>query len=240
MLRLFAVLIGVLSATVLLAELVGIGFLWSKGYLTQQNLYEARLILTGETKSEDARQAEEDKTSDASQKEIQTTRILRVLNLESRGNELELLKSLTEKTANELISDRKTFDEMKANFRKELEEIQGRNQSEAVEQARAVLMASQVDSAVERLMALPMDEAVDLMRGMPDKSIAKFLQGFETPNDGEGNLDPETLRQQREERRTRGQKIFEALSHGEPVRSLIQDTLTKNPEGAAEPPRGGD
>lgn len=230
MFRLAAVLLGVLSATVLLAELVGVGFLWSKGYLTQQNLYEVRLILTGESKAEDEAQSGEDKASDVSQQDLQDARILRVLNLESRGKELELLKTMTEKTANELISDRKTFDEMKSGFRKELEELQQRHQTAAVEQARAVLLASPVESAVERLMALPLVEATDLVRGMPEKSIAKILQGFDGPVDAEGRPG---------ERTVRGQKIFEALSRGEPVRELIQETLGKNPEGAAESPRGG-
>ncbi len=230
MFRLAAVLMGVLSATVLLAELVGVGLLWSKGCLTQQNLYEVRLILTGESKAENESQSGEDKESDVSQQDLQDARILRVLNLESRGKELELLKTMTEKTANELISDRKTFDEMKNGFRKELEELQQRYQTAAVEQARAVLLASPIESAVERLMALPLDEATDLVRGMPEKSIAKILQGFEGPVDVEGRPG---------ERTVRGQKIFEALSRGEPVRELIQETLSKNPEGAAESPRGG-
>jgi hypothetical protein len=232
MLRLLAVLTGVMSCTIILAELVGLGYLWSKGYLTNNNLYEIRLILTGEARDEDPGKSDENKTIGSSQQELQSARVMRVLDLESRGKELELLKTMTENRANQLISDQKSFDEMKENFRTELANLKERTAGEAVEQARAVLLASPTDAAVQRLMDLPPEEAIHIVRGMPEKSIAKILQGFDVPGKTEAGGAPD-------ERRVRGQKIFEALSRGEPARTSIQDTLSKVPEGAAEPPPSG-
>jgi flagellar motility protein MotE (MotC chaperone) len=226
--RILAVLVGVFSSALVLAEAVGIGWLWSQGMLTAQKLYEIRLLLSEDAKADGVDQTAEDRESGVSQKEIQAARIMRVLNLESREKELEWLKTMTENSANELISARKSFDEMKQAFRRELEELEESRQTAAVEQARAVLLALPVDSAVERLMALPLEEAVNLVSGMPEKSIAKILQGFETAG-GDGKA---------EERKTRGQKIFEALSRGEPVRTAIQGTLDKYREGVAGPPGG--
>ena len=228
MLRMLAVLMGVLSSTVLMAEMVSLGILWSKGCLTPQNLYEVRLILAGDAKTEGEEQSEETKAIELSRQEIQTARVMRVLELESREKELELLKTMTNNTANQLISERKTFDDIQQAFRAELEELNSRHQTESVEQARAVLLASPAESSVERLMALPMEEAVDLIRGMPEKSIAKILQGF---------AGPETAGGEPNERKIRGQQIFEALSRGEPLRTAIQETLNEIPEGAAGPPR---
>jgi flagellar motility protein MotE (MotC chaperone) len=233
MLRLIAVLTGVLSSAILLAEIVGIGILWAKGTLTAQNAYEIRLILTGEANDEGERELGEDKETGVSQKEIQTARIMRVLDLESREKELESLKKMTESIANELISSRKTFDEMKQAFRNELEELEERQRTAAVEQARAVLLASPVESAVERLMALPLDEAIAILAGMPEKSIAKILQGFDVPGPANTIADGAT-----ESRKVRGQKIFEALSRGEPLRNVIRKTLDQKTEGAAAAPRG--
>lgn len=236
MLRLLAVLMGLLSSTVLLLELLGLGVLWSKGCLTNHNLYEIRLILSGETKTEWSEQAEETKATGASQQEVQSARLMRVLDLESREKELELLKTLTENRANQLISDQKSFDEMKEAFQNELLSLNKRQQLESVEQVRAVLLASAVEAAVGRLMDLPADEAVTIIRGMPEKQIAKILQGFDVP----GKIDNGTVSgATAAERKIRGQKIFEALSRGEPARTLVQETIDKIPEGAAEPPAGG-
>lgn len=236
MLRLLAVLAGLLSTSVVLIELVGIGFLWSKGCLTNANLYEIRLILSGEAKTEWSEQTEETRATGASQQEVQAARLMRVLGLESREKELELLKTLTENRANQLISDQKSFDEMREAFRTELARLNETQQLEAVEQARAILLASTVEAAVQRLMDLPENEAVSIVRGMPEKQIAKILQGFDVPGKADGAAaENDRLR----ERRLRGQKIFEALSRGEPARSLVSDTLKSIPEGAAEPPAGG-
>lgn len=234
MLRLLAVFLGLLSTSVVLIELVGVGYLWSKGCLTNANLYEIRLILAGEPKTEWSEQTEKTKATGASQQEVQAARLMRVLDLESREKELELLKTLTENRANQLISDQKSFDEMRAAFRSELTELNESQQLEAVEQARAILLASAVEATVQRLMDLPEQEAVAIVRGMPEKQIAKILQGFDTKGEG-GAAGADSAA----ERRLRGQKIFEALSRGEPAKSLVNDTLKKIPEGAAEPPAGG-
>ena len=53
---------------------------------------------------------------------------------------------------------------------------------------------------------------------------------FEKPGDS---------RIQPNERLVRGQQIFEALSRGEPARTLIKETAGKLPSGAADTPAGG-
>jgi len=230
MVRLLAVLIGVVSATILLAELVGVGYLWSKGFLSPDKLQEMRQVFKSEPASSESEEDGEAKSAGSSQQDVQAARVIRVLDLESRSKELELLKTMTSNTANQLISERKTFDEIRAAFRTELAVLSQRHQQEAVEQARAVLLASPNEAAVERLMALPLMEAIDLVRGMPDKSVAKILQGF---------TEPLATVEKTEERKQRGQQIFEAISRGQPVREAIEQTLSQIPEGAAESPPGG-
>jgi hypothetical protein len=231
MLRLLGMLIGVLSATVLFAELVGVVYLWSNGYLTASKIAEVRQIYKTDAQAEKDDQNSESQAVGVSRQEVQAARVMRVLDLESQGKELELLKSMTLNTENRLISERKTFDEIKAAFQTELIELGQRHQQESVEQARAVLLASPIEEAVERLMALPLEESIDLVRGMPEKSIAKILQGF-----SEAAATPERTTEQRK----RGQQIFEALSRGQPVRGAINEAFSKISEGAAEPsPDGG-
>ena len=118
---------------------------------------------------------------------------------------------MTSETAIQLISDRQAFDQLKTEFRAQLESSQEQSRSEASEQVRTILLATPPEEAVQRLMPFPLENAVDLLRGLPEKTIARILQAFQ--------LDPKTA--------TRGQELFEALYRGEPNRTLIQDTLQK-------------
>jgi hypothetical protein len=67
-------------------------------------------------------------------------------------------------------------------------------------------------------MQLPLDEDIVLMKGMPEKMIAKILKEFQatliTSSDASG--------ERKETPAERGRKIFEALSRGEPSRSLLE------------------
>jgi hypothetical protein len=222
MLRTLMMVMGILSSSVLLVECTALSWLWVRGSLTAQHLQEIRLILTEEGKTEGELQTVEAKLHAPSEQDIQNRRLLRVLDLESREKELDLMKAMTLNTENRLISDRTSFDNMREAFRNELGEMDTRSQSAAVEQARSVLLAllkSAPESAIERLMTLSLEEAVDLVRGMPEKSIAQLLREFDasTANDAAAQKE-------------RGQRIFEALNRGEPTRALIRNTLDGLPE----------
>ena len=232
MLRSLIMTVGILSSVVLFAECAGLGWLWLCGSLTSQNLQEIRSVLAGDERTEADEEIAESKPPAMSEQDIQNRRILRVLDLESREKELDLMKVMTLNTENRLISDRTSFDNMREAFRSELEEMDARARSAAVEQTRSVLQAllkNSPESAVERLMMLSLDEAVDLVRGMPEKSIAQLLQGFDAST-AEGA----------ESQRVRGRQIFEALNRGEPSRTLIRGTLDKFPEVSNRRPSGVD
>jgi hypothetical protein len=64
-------------------------------------------------------------------------------------------------------------------------------------------------------MQLPLDQDVVLMKGMPETTIAKILKEFQAsgePSVVDGKDAPAE----------RGRQIFEALSRGEPSRSLLE------------------
>jgi len=232
MLRTLIMAMGILSSCLLFVEFAGVSWLWLQGSLSSHNLQEIRLILLEEGKAEAALETAEAKLQVPSGQDIQNRRILRVLDLESREKELDLMKAMTLNTENRLISDRTSFDNMREAFRSELGEMDTRGRSEAVEQARAVLLAllkSAPESAVERLMTLNLEEAVDLVRGMPEKSIAQLLREFDASTAKDADAQKE-----------RGQKIFEALNRGEPTRTLIHNTLDKIPETTNGRPASAD
>lgn len=220
--RTLMVVFGIISGSILMAEGAGLGVLWLKGCLTPQNLADIRSILAGESRDDNEIENEDAKLQSLSEQDIQNRRVLRVLDLESREKELDLMKTMALNTENRLISDRNSFDNMREAFRDELEELNARYQSAAVEQARAVLLAmlkNSPEATVERLMALELDDAVVLVRGMPEKSIAQLLQEFDTPTAKEVDA-----------QKQRGREIFEALNRGEPIRTLIQNTLNRFPQ----------
>lgn len=221
MIRALLAIVGIFSTVALLAEFAVVGWLWTQGTLTPSTLQEVRLALSGQPSAEPELEPENAQTSQPSQSEIHEARVIRILDLESRENELSLLKRLTSESANQLISDRRSFDELKAQFRSELEGLRQQTEDAATEQTRAILLATPPEDAVKRLMGLTTAEGVGLLRGLPEKSIAKILLAFQT--------DLQTA--------PRGQELFEALYHGEPTRSVIENSLNRLEPATAEPTR---
>ena len=78
---------------------------------------------------------------------------------------------------------------------------------------------------------LPQDGYVVLLKGMPEKNVAKILKEFSatvptSAVDASG--------ERKETPAERGRKIFEALSRGEPTRSLLDQTRKSNEANPAE------
>lgn len=224
MIRTLLVLTGLFSTVILLAEVLAAGVLWSRGHLTPTTLREIRLAIAqpGEAVAEET--PETTAAEEISAEEVRQARVKRVLDLDSRETELTTLKRLTTEAANQLISERRAFDQLKDDFRKELEALAVRTRDEATEQTRAVLLAVPPEEAVQRLLGLTKDEAVDLLRGMPEKSIARLLSAFER--------DPKAIQ--------RGQELFEALYRGRPTQPTIDKAREGLDPGAApQAARGG-
>lgn len=226
MIRLLMVLAGVVSVVIVLAEMFVATFLWSRGSLNKDSLKEIRVALSppaAKAAAEAEAAAESAATTTPSSEEIRALRVGKILELDARENELQLLKRLTTDLANQLISERQAFDQLKETFRKELSEQVTKATSEATEQARAILLASPPEEAVLRLMGLTLEEDVELLRGVQEKSLARILQAFQR--------DPKAAE--------RGQKIFEALYHGSPTVPLLNTTETRMDEGPAATGRRG-
>lgn len=226
MIRLLMVLIGVVSAVVVMAEVLAVGLLWSRGSLDKHTLRDIRRALSppaAKVTAETEPAAESATTPVISAQEVRDARVKRVLDLDARENELQLLKRLTADLANQLISERQAFDELKKSFRKELTDQADKAASEATEQSRAILLASPPEEAVQRLMGLTLEDDVDLMRGLPEKAIARLLGAF----------------QRDDKAAARGQQIFEALYHGDPTVPLLNATQSQIDESAAPAGRRG-
>lgn len=219
MIRALFVTLGIFSTVILMAEASALGLLWARGYLSASTLREIRLAIAGNESSELNETEEDTAISTPSESQIHEARVVRVLDLQARENELSFLKRMTTESANQLISDRQAFDELKGGFRQELERLRTESTAASTEQIRTVLLASPPEESVNRLMGLTLEEGTNLLRGLPEKSIAKILQAFQQ--------DAKTME--------RGKELFEALYRGEPERSLIQKTMDQLNSTPGEP-----
>lgn len=208
MLRSLLVIGAIFCATVVAAEGLLVSYLWLGGYLTKDSLSAMKLALGKRPSTEPSETTSAPtQVEQPSQDEVFQARLMRILQLNARETELDILKRMTTDAANQLISDRQAFDQWKEAFRTELQRLEEQARSEAVEQVRTVLLALPAEDAAQRLIALPHEDAVLLARGLPEKSIARILQAL--------LADPKAA--------ARGQQLFEALYRGEPKTTLIEN-----------------
>lgn len=209
-------MISVVCVATLLSEVLGLAFLWSRGQLTVDIINDIRLVLVGQDPDRFDLN-EEEKEDQLSSKDYVLHRTMQILELSARDEELDLLKTMITDNRKKLIDEQELFKKKKKDFEKELQRLQQANTSTATEQTRGTLIALSPSNAVETLLALTVDEDVLLMKGLPKKEIAKILKEFLNGND---------------EQKGRGQTIFKAISHGEPSKMLIDNSLQKLAEDA--------
>ncbi|HEY2251789.1 MAG TPA: hypothetical protein VGH74_12040 [Planctomycetaceae bacterium] len=212
------VIIGCICSTVVAAALTGLFLLWRQGMISPHHLQEIKLVLTNRAASEEREAEAEQKPQYPSAQEVAQARAVKVLNLDKRESELTTLKGMADAKREELESLQKQIRARRKEFEDELARIEAEITSTGTEQARGVLLALPPKDAVQQLLQLSLDQDVVLLKGMPEKTIAKILKEFQTT--------PTTVAEASGDRKEappeRGRKIFEALSRGEPSRSLVE------------------
>lgn len=209
--RTTVIVCSVVCVATVLSELLGIGFLWYRGQLTTDAVDDIRLILAGQNQDSMAVDDEAQRDRPSSEDYIRE-RTMRILELNTRQEELDLLKRMVSDKRKQLIDEKSKFDEKRKEFQTALLQLQSEGTATASEQTRGILLSLQPADAMAHLMALPAADNVMLLKGMPEKSIAKILKEFLS-----GDKD----------QRERGEEVFQAISQGEPSKGLIDDTLKK-------------
>jgi hypothetical protein len=217
-------IIGCVCVATVLSEAVGFGLLWWRGHLNEHTVQEIRLILMGG----EAETAEIDESRDRpkpSLGDVSNVRSMVAAEFDARESEVTRIKELLAERSERLAADQAAFAQKKQNFEQELQRLTEQTASEAVEQARGVLLALPPKNAVEQLSGQSVDDAVVLLKGMPDKAIAKILKEFS----------------QDDRRADQGRKIFEALKRGEPTRAFLEQMRNGATAAAGNAiPREGD
>lgn len=182
----------------ILGEGLAAGLLWSQGRLNADSVREIRLILSdpSELVEDDA---SSDETPPVSIDDVIKARAVRILHLEEREAEQQILATLVADSRFAILTEQDNLRAKQDQFQNEQEAIRERETSEAIEQSRAVLMKATSATAVEQLMELELDENVILIKGMPEKNIAALLEVF-------AGGDKDQIE--------RGQQIFQAITRG--------------------------
>lgn len=211
MIRSVAIMISVFCVATIISELLGLGFLWFRGHLNADSIKDIRLIVTGQ--SLDDIELTEEETTLPSRDEVAQNRAMRILELASREDEIDMLKSSITQSSDSLKNDRLTFELTKQKFEKDLELLEEKNQSIATKKTQSVLVALPPGDAVQYLMQLSVEENIEILKGMEGKFIAKMLKEFLVAPD------PLVIK--------RGKEIFKDISQDEPFRSLSEETANK-------------
>jgi len=211
------IIIGCTCSTIVAAELTGLFLLWRQGMISMHHLQEIKLVLTNRAASDGPEAETEQKPQYPSAQEVAQARAVKILNLDKRESELTTLKGMADAKREDLESLQKQIRSLRKAFEEELARIEATITSTGTEQARGVLLALPPKDAVQQLMQLSIAQDVVLMKGMPEKTIARILKEFQSALPSL----PDAGGERKDTPAERGRMIFEALSRGEPSRTLL-------------------
>jgi flagellar motility protein MotE (MotC chaperone) len=235
MLRFLMIIAGCVCTTVVVSETTALIVLWQRGMVSAHHLREIRLVLTNRTVNDEKESDRDQKPEFPSSQQLAEARAIKTLNFDKRESELITLKGMADDKREDLESLQKQFRAQRKMFDDELARIETELTSTSTEQARGVLLALAPKDAVRQLLQLTLAEDVVLLKGMPEKTVAKILKEFSAaapapapPPTADSGAD------RKESPAERGRRIFEALTRGEPVRTLLEQTRKDNASNPAD------
>jgi hypothetical protein len=233
MIRTLWIVLSVSCIAVIISEATAAGILWSRGQLTARRLREVREVFEPQEKDALARETETQPVMPSAQ-DVLRERSMRVLSLNSLETEVGLLKAMLETERTSLSAQNAAFQQQRAAFKAQLQQLSDEAAVAAREQSRGVLLALPPTEAVDRLMQLSATEDVLLLREMPEPKIALLLKQFVSTPDavGAANASSKTVA----DRRQRAQEIFKSLNNGEPRSSIIRSALSSLEQNEPEKP----
>ena len=235
MIRTLWIVLSVSCMAVIVSEMAGLGILWSRGFLTARRLREVRDVFEPQEKETIARDAEAQPVLPSAQ-DVLRDRSMRVLSLNSLETDVGLLKAMLDSERTSLSAQNAAFQQQRAAFKAQLQQLTDETAVAAREQARGVLLALPPSEAVDRLMQLSVGEDVLLLREMPENKIALLLKQFVTVPEGETPAANAANAKAIADRRQRAQEIFKSINNGEPRNSIIRSALTNLQQGEGERP----
>jgi len=205
MIRTLSLIFACVCVTVVLVESAAMVVFWRQGWLSPHYWREVRMVFENRQIEDSAPMPEAEEKARVSQDDVLKARTLKVLDLEKREGDLEVLRQNVLARAEQLAQEETALKTRQEAFRTEMENLGKQASGAAIEQARQVLLALPPPEAALKLTQVAEDEAIRLLKGLPEKSIAKILKEF--------TGSPEQIE--------RSKRLFEALVKGEPEVTAI-------------------
>ncbi|MHC4874998.1 MAG: hypothetical protein ACYTGL_00785 [Planctomycetota bacterium] len=209
MARTIVIAVSGLALLALLGEGLAAALLWSQGRLNADAIREIRMILRDPADDSDI-VVDDQKEPAVSTEDVIAARSMRILQIEEREREQELLTALIADSRYSVVAEQTSLKAARDKFAQEQEALKKKQESDAVEQARAVLMKADIDMAVTQLMGLTLEESLVIIQGMQEKKIAELLGAFAASD---------------KEAQARGTELFQAISRGQLSALPTEDAL---------------
>ncbi len=214
MFRILGMVISIFCTATVLTGVAALGFAWGQGNLTRESVENIVAILKGEPIKVDEEVAEKQQEM-PSYDDIVKARAAKILSISARENELAIFQQAIEDQTNSITSKRGKLEQVRETFYEELKKEQEKITSEAVVQARGILLKMEPESAVEKLLALDINDAVLLFKGMPEKDAARILDQFRQRINGKDPI----------ARTKKAEDIYKAIYKGSPLIEPVQKSL---------------
>ncbi len=215
------VLLGVACTATVITESIVAGLLWHRGALSAETVHEIQDILTGvnndifDVENDDDKKPEDEHTIDL----VLEKRVMKILKMEQRMDEMATIKELLELSRDEILSDKKKLLADIEKFKKEKEEARLQDASEATKKARTIIAKFSPAESVDYLMKLSTEENITILKGMQDKVIVAILSQFLRGRGKDAIANT-----------TRGHEIFKALSVVRKIKSLSPENAKAKDE----------
>ncbi len=214
MFRILGMVISIFCTATVLTGFVALAIVWGQGNLTRETGENIVSILKGEPITVDEESLEEQQEV-PSYKDIVKARAARILSIAARESELTIFQQAIEDQVKYITSERGKLEQNREAFRVELKQEQEKITSEAIVQARGILLKMDPESAVEKLATLDVTDAVVLLKGMPEKDAARVLDQFRQRINGKDPI----------ERVKKAEEIYKAIYKGNPLINPVEKSL---------------
>jgi hypothetical protein len=207
-------LVAYLCVATVLAEVILLGYLWSKGRLNEEIMLRVVAAANGIERPQANRKPNEEEDVQVSLDDVARARAMRSRDFELREQSLGSNVAVVKAEYDKLIDEKNRYERIKAAFRSQLEELQEGVLANNRETARLILESVKPKQAKEQILRMVKDgdinDVVSLLAQMPTTKRAKILGEFKT-DDEEATL----------------AEILKLIREGVPESDLIEDTINQ-------------
>jgi hypothetical protein len=207
-------LVAYLCVATVLAEIILLSYLWSKGRLNEEMMLRVVAAANGIERPQADRKPSDEEDIQVSLDDVARARAMQSRDFELREQSLGSNVAVVKAEYDKLIDEKNRYERIKAAFRSQLEEMQEGVLANNRETARLILESVKPKQAKEQILRMVKDgdinDVVSLLAQMPTTKRAKILGEFKT-DDEEATL----------------AEILKLIREGVPESDLIEDTMNQ-------------